>query len=84
VCLAAALSSVKLIFSGLCACNTCRYLINNQTGLHLWYWVEQSTTRDNDRARPAGRKVFLAAHKSEELKVGRIQTQQVLSMHCNG
>jgi hypothetical protein len=37
----------------------CRYVIHNQTGVNLWYWVRAS----EDNPQPAGRKAFLAAYR---------------------
>lgn len=46
----------------------CRYLIHNQTGLHVEYWVR---AREGD-IRPASKKSFLPSGKSEELKVSPV------------
>lgn len=58
---------------------TTRYLIQNLTGSNIWYWVPAFDEEDTQqqaqhgagggRGRLATRKVFLAAHRSEELKV---------------
>ncbi len=56
-----------------------RYLIQNLTGSNIWYWAPTGEEDDAARVRPGGRKVFLAAHRSEELKVSPVPQQVVLA-----
>lgn len=48
---------------------TCRYLIQNLTGSHLWYWAGDEEAAATQSRFSTRRRVYLPAYAMHELKV---------------